>query len=105
MLKPANCPAAKRLILDAHSSIRPTGVREFRYVTSFYWGTRSCLLTKMAAMKDPDEFYHRKLDRSPENPNFNQLPSEDKNLISHLRCVMETARDKVTKLRDEIDDK
>ena len=54
-----------------------------------------------------DEMFaaHRKLDRSPENKSFVNLPQEDKKLISNLRRVMEGTHAKITQFRDEIDER
>ena len=59
----------------------------------------------MAAAAAEEHFYHRRLDRGPEKDEYNHLPNHDQQLISQLRHAMEGARDKVTKLRDNIDDK
>ena len=59
----------------------------------------------MATEMDRSEFYHRRNDRSPEKSEFYKLPRQDKQLISHLRSVMDTARGNVTKLRDDVEDR
>ena len=58
----------------------------------------------MAAMARGD-FYHRRLDRRPENAEFYLLPEGDRRLISNLRSSMDVTRDKITKLRDVVEDK
>ena len=52
-----------------------------------------------------EEFYHRRIDRSPEKWEFQHLPSDDKHLISNLRSVMGSTKDKVSRLQDELDDR
>ena len=74
-------------------------------MTSSGLGQYLVIVDKMAAMVNEGEFYHRRIDRSPEKQEFRRLPSDDRHLISNLRSVMGSARDRVTKLRDELDDK
>ena len=57
----------------------------------------------MAATEE--EFYQRRGDRAPEKEDFHRLPVEDKRLICQLRSAVDVARDKVTTLRDEVEDK
>ena len=52
-----------------------------------------------------NNFYRRRLDRSPDKPEFYQLPETDRRLICQLRSAMETVHDKVTKLKDQVDDR
>ena len=49
--------------------------------------------------------YHRRLDRGPDKADFYLLPEDDRRLISNLRCSMEGAREKITKLRDVLENK
>lgn len=60
--------------------------------------------SKMAAMVG-GKYYHRRLDRGPEKADFYLLPEDDRRLISNLRYSMEGAREKITKLRDVLDNK
>ena len=52
-----------------------------------------------------EEFYRRRIDRSPEKQEFRYLPRDDKHLISNLRTVMGSTKDKVSRLQDELDDR
>ncbi|KAI0219319.1 hypothetical protein LSAT2_029108 [Lamellibrachia satsuma] len=58
----------------------------------------------MAAMVG-GKYYHRRLDRGPEKADFYLLPEDDRRLISNLRYSMEGAREKITKLRDVLENK
>ena len=49
--------------------------------------------------------YHRRLDRGPEKEEFKRLSKDDKQLISQLRTAMEGTREKMTTLRDDVDNR
>ena len=49
--------------------------------------------------------YHRRLDRGPEKDEFKRLSREDKELVSQLRGAMEGTREKMSTLRDEVDNR
>ena len=49
--------------------------------------------------------YHRRLDRGPEKDEFKRLSNEDKQLVSQLRNAMEGTREKMSSLRDEVDNR
>ena len=52
-----------------------------------------------------EDFYCRRGDRAPEKADFFKLPKEDKQLICQLRSAIGSAREKVTQLRDDVEDK
>ncbi|CAH1792688.1 unnamed protein product, partial [Owenia fusiformis] len=60
--------------------------------------------SKMAAGVDQN-FYQRRLDRTPDRDEFFNLPAEDKKLISNFRSVVKVQSDKLVQLRDENDEK
>ena len=57
------------------------------------------------ALAVEDNLYHRRLDRGPEKDEFKKLSKDDKALISQLRSAMEGTREKMTTLRDEVDNR
>lgn len=52
-----------------------------------------------------EQFYHRRIDRSPEKSEFERLPGDDKNFISGLRSAVGNTREKFSRMQDELDAK
>ena len=49
--------------------------------------------------------YQRKLDRSPDSKEFFKLGEEDRRVVGHLRNVLEGVHQKVSSLKDEVEER
>ena len=59
----------------------------------------------MATTASDENFYRRRLDRTPEKLEFHALPDQDKKLISSLREAVTGAHSKMSRMKDEVEDK
>ena len=62
-------------------------------------------VAKMATTASDENFYRRRLDRTPEKLEFHALPDQDKKLISSLREAVTGAHSKMSRMKDEVEDK